>query len=269
MPARDEPDLDPVLSDAVRRAYVRPVDEGTASRHVSAIIAAADAGAQPRARRPRRSRRLWRPALGVGAAVALLLPVGLAAAGVSLPAAVERPYGVIGITLPNQHADAPPAVTTPRSPAPSAPAATTTTARPQEPKRSGGAGSKSSSSKPGGRPGGSGSAGQPSTSRRPGTPPPAGPTGSGKGNGNGNGKPAGNGSGNGGNGSGTKSLPVPRRPVAAPKKPAATKPTVKPAKPAKPQTRPNPSPRRDDPSSAAPQNGNAQRNGSPKKDAGA
>ena len=90
MPARDEPDLDPVLADAVRRTYVRPVDEGIASRHVSAIVAAATA-AQASAPRVRRGRRVWRPALGMGAAAMLLcLPVGLAAAGVSLPAIVRE-----------------------------------------------------------------------------------------------------------------------------------------------------------------------------------
>jgi len=100
----DPPDLDPALADAVRRAYVRPVDEVTARRHVSAIVAAA--GEEPVARRPRQRRRVWRPVLAAGAAT-LLLPAGLAVAGVELPNAVERPYRTVGIKLPHQTGSAP------------------------------------------------------------------------------------------------------------------------------------------------------------------
>ena len=106
MPARDEPDLDPALADEVRRTYVRPVGEDVASRHLSAIVAAATA-AERSAPQVQRRRRAWRPVLGMGTAVTLLLPVGLAAAGVSLPAVVEKPYAAVGIELPNQAAEAP------------------------------------------------------------------------------------------------------------------------------------------------------------------
>jgi hypothetical protein len=102
--AHDQPDLDPVLADAVRRAYVRPVDEITARRHVSAIAAAAAVtGVEPVTRRPRR--RVLHSALAAGA-TALLLPVGLAVAGVTLPSALREPFRAVGITLPNQTSDA-------------------------------------------------------------------------------------------------------------------------------------------------------------------
>jgi len=98
----DQHDLDPALAGAVRRAYVRPVDEITAQRHVSAIVAAAaragDAPAQP----PRRvRRRVWQTVVATATTV-LAVPVGMAAAGVTLPDAVTQPYRSIGIALPHQ-----------------------------------------------------------------------------------------------------------------------------------------------------------------------
>jgi hypothetical protein len=120
----DQPPVDDALAAAVRRVYVRPVDERTASEHVSAIVAAAaepatHAVAAPSARR----RRGWRVGLAAGAAT-LLLPVGLAAAGVTLPDAVEQPFKAVGIELPNQPRPEPPAPATPaaRPPAPRLPA---------------------------------------------------------------------------------------------------------------------------------------------------
>ena len=97
----DQLDVAPGLADAVRRAYVRPVGEAVATRQVSAIVAAAGAGAEPADRRPRG--RVWRSALSLAAAT-LVLPAGLATAGVSLPDALERPYRAVGITLPHQSA---------------------------------------------------------------------------------------------------------------------------------------------------------------------
>ncbi len=134
----DQPELDPALADAVRRAYVRPVDEGTAQRHVNAMIAAsAAAGDEPVARRSPR-RRSWRVAV-TATATTLLLPAGLALAGVSLPGAVEEPYRFVGITLPHQSPRTPavptPARTIPTpttSPAP-ANSATTTPRAPEQP----------------------------------------------------------------------------------------------------------------------------------------
>lgn len=124
----DQPVIDPDLAAAVRRVYVRPVDEATAQRHVNAVVAAATEAAggetlvrRPGRRRPRARRRAWRSALAAGGA-ALLLPVGLAVAGVSLPSAVDDPYLAVGITLPHQPHTAPPA-TGPAKPG----AATTTT----------------------------------------------------------------------------------------------------------------------------------------------
>ena len=124
----DQPDLDPALADAVRRAYVRPVDEVTATRHVSAMVAASGASEQPAAAPARLRRRVWRPALAATAAT-LLLPVGLAAAGVTLPEAVEEPYEVVGISLPNQPRDVRPAPAAPPV-APLTPATTTSTPAP-------------------------------------------------------------------------------------------------------------------------------------------
>jgi hypothetical protein len=129
----DQPNLAPALADAVRRAYVRPVDEGTAGRHMSAIVAAASAGGEPVARRSRHRRRVWRPILAAAAAT-LLLPVGLAVAGVSLPNALQQPYRAVGISLPHQTGHAAPAPVpamrpvTPHTPA--VPPATATPARP-------------------------------------------------------------------------------------------------------------------------------------------
>ncbi len=255
MPARDEPDLDPVLADAVRRTYVRPVDEGIASRHVSAIVAAATA-AQASAPRVRRGRRVWRPALGMGAAAMLLcLPVGLAAAGVSLPAIVQEPYDAVGIDLPDQTAEtsAPRRVPAPSSVTSRTPAITTTT-RPPASAASGTARPKSSASP--GRSGTSNGDDRPATSDRPATTPPA--------NGNGDRNDA-NGNANGnGNAPSAKPPPAPRRPVTPPRKPT----TVTPGsgrKPATPSVRPNLGPRQDP---ATPPNGKAQSNGSPKQGAG-
>lgn len=126
----DQPELDPALADAVRRAYVGPVGEGTAQRHLSAIVAAstADASTPIADRTPRR--RAWWTAVAVGATT-LLLPAGLAVAGVSLPDAVEQPYRAVGIQLPHQATDKPPLrvispTTTRTTPA------TTTTPRPTD-----------------------------------------------------------------------------------------------------------------------------------------
>src|SRR3954449_8278343 len=131
MPRRDHDEIDPALSEAVRRTYVRPVDDEVAAQHVTQIAAAAQAGgtsARPaptaRARRP-----LWRPALAAVAAV-LLLPAALAVAGVNLPGPVDAPYDKVGIKLPNQSDEAPSRATpaTPATPATSAsPAARPTT----------------------------------------------------------------------------------------------------------------------------------------------
>lgn len=105
MSTDDHPDLDPQLADAVRRAYVRPLDEATARRHVSAISAAAAAAEGQLVRPPARShRRPWR-AVAAGVAATMLLPVGLAVAGVSLPKVVSRPYDSIGVSLPHQSSD--------------------------------------------------------------------------------------------------------------------------------------------------------------------
>jgi hypothetical protein len=128
MAPADQPHLDPDLVDAVRGAYVRPVDEATASRHVSAIVAAASAGGESLARRSRQRWRGWRPVVAAAGA-ALLLPVGLAVAGVNLPHAIEGPYRAIGIHPPHRahHEPAPatpaaaprttPGSVTPRRPA--------------------------------------------------------------------------------------------------------------------------------------------------------
>lgn len=139
MPPADKPDIDPVLADAVRRVYVRPVDEATARRHVSAMVTAASAGTDPAAHPARPPRRLWRPVLAAAAAT-LLAPVGLAAAGVKLPDAVEEPYRAVGIDLPRQERDAErapaPAVRpiAPRKPSlPSAPTRARPTGTPRAP----------------------------------------------------------------------------------------------------------------------------------------
>src|SRR3954466_10135664 len=102
MPRRDDHDVDPALAEAVRRTYVRPVDDDVAARHVTQIADAARAGGTPArpALRAGARRRLWRPALAAAAAV-LLLPVALATAGVELPDAVDAPYREVGIRLPH------------------------------------------------------------------------------------------------------------------------------------------------------------------------
>ncbi len=105
MSTDDQPDLDPQLAKAVRRAYVQPLDEATVTRHVSAISAAAAAEEGELVRPSARShRRPWRAA-AAGVAATLLLPVGLAVAGVSLPKVVSRPYDSIGVSLPHQAGD--------------------------------------------------------------------------------------------------------------------------------------------------------------------
>jgi hypothetical protein len=98
----EEPELDPALADAVRRAYVQPVDQGTAARHVTAMASVA-AAQDPIVARSVVTwpGRIWRPALA-GAAATVLLPAALAVAGVSLPRAIDRPYGALGIALPHQ-----------------------------------------------------------------------------------------------------------------------------------------------------------------------
>ena len=106
----DQPEVDPALADAVRDTLVHPVDPATARRHLSAMVAAAEAGAQPAARRWRPRRPMWRTGLAAGAAT-LLLPAGLSFAGVPLPAIVEWPYHAIGFDLPKSPPEA-----TPRSP---------------------------------------------------------------------------------------------------------------------------------------------------------
>lgn len=136
----DQPDADisPVLADAVRDAYVQPVDEGTARRHLSLMVATAAAGHAPARRRLRQHRRAWRSALAA-TATTLLLPVGLAAAGVTLPGALEQPYRAIGIDLPHQSDDretAPsgrPARATATPAAPATPPASVTPAAPARP----------------------------------------------------------------------------------------------------------------------------------------
>lgn len=131
MSTDDPPDLDPQLAEAVRRAYVQPVDEVTARRHVSAIAAAASAAGEA-VRRPARSRRRTWQAAAAGVTATLLLPVGLAVAGVSLPQAVSRPYRSIGVPLPHQpRQDATP--TTPRVD-PRAPAMPGTSTAPPPPR---------------------------------------------------------------------------------------------------------------------------------------
>lgn len=99
------------LEDRIRRAYVRPVDEDVAARHLAAI-GVATREAQP-VRAPRRRRaRLWRPVLATGLAV-VALPAGLAVAGVDLPDAIDKPYDVVGVDLPNQTSGGDAPATTP------------------------------------------------------------------------------------------------------------------------------------------------------------
>ena len=141
----DQPELDPALADAVRRAYVRPVDEATAAEHVTAMAAAATGSTAPVTARTTGRRRGWRLGLAAGVAT-LALPVGLAAAGVALPDVVERPFDAVGIQLPNQPAGAPqgspaPAVPVPRPITPLIPAlpatpATPATGKPRTPAQS-------------------------------------------------------------------------------------------------------------------------------------
>src|SRR5205085_1017824 len=77
------------------------------------MLAAAAREETPAARPARQSRRrLWRPIAAVGLA-ALLLPAGLAAAGVDLPTAVDKPYEIVGIALPHQERTARPRHATP------------------------------------------------------------------------------------------------------------------------------------------------------------
>lgn len=156
MSTDDQPDLDPQLAEAVRRAYVQPLDEATVTRHVSAIFSAAAAAEGEFVRPPARShRRAWRAA-AAGVAATLMLPVGLAVAGVSLPKVVSRPYDSIGVSLPHQANDdaqpatpgaIPPTPTTPRtstSPAPRAGSqpATRPEDRPKAARKDGAAGSQ-------------------------------------------------------------------------------------------------------------------------------
>lgn len=105
MPPSDSPDIDRALTEAIRRAYVRPVDGHVAARHVSAMAAAAREAdvvpASPSGSPPRPRLRSWRPAFATGLAV-LASPAGLAAAGVTLPAPISAPYDAVGLELPNQ-----------------------------------------------------------------------------------------------------------------------------------------------------------------------
>lgn len=116
----DEPELDTAIAGAVRRAYVRPVDEATAEEHVSAMAAAAAGSAAEATGGTTRRGRGWRIGLAAGFAT-LALPVGLAAAGVALPDVLSGPFGAVGVELPNQPAD------TREAPAPPPPAGRPTT----------------------------------------------------------------------------------------------------------------------------------------------
>ena len=102
------PDFPEDFADAVRRSYEHPVDDATAKRHVTAMVRVAQEAADPPfAPTPvpaRRRRRALRPAFAAGLA-ALVLPAGLAVAGVQLPDAVNAPYDVVGVELPNQASD--------------------------------------------------------------------------------------------------------------------------------------------------------------------
>lgn len=144
----DQHDLDPAIADAVRRAYVQPVDEITAQRHVSAIVATAaqPGGASVPARRSRR--RVWQTVAATVTAV-VVVPVGMAAAGVTLPDAVERPYRAIGIVLPHQERSGRSA---PRAPSANPTTRTTTAASPGAPQPKAPRGQGSSSTRPGAAP---------------------------------------------------------------------------------------------------------------------
>jgi hypothetical protein len=72
---------------------------------------------------------VWRPVLAAAAAT-LLLPVGLAVAGVSLPRAFEQPYRSVGVTLPHQTRDVPSPAKRPVTP-PTPPTTRATTAPPR------------------------------------------------------------------------------------------------------------------------------------------
>jgi hypothetical protein len=105
------------FEELVRRSYVRPLDEDVAARHLTAIAAAArEQEASPHALAPSRQRRrlglAWRPALATGLA-ALVLPTGLAVAGVDLPDPVNAPFDAVGIELPNQSSSVDAAPATP------------------------------------------------------------------------------------------------------------------------------------------------------------
>ena len=135
-----QPEVDPALADAVRDAFVCSVDPATARRHLSAIVAAADAGSQPAPRRSRARRPMWRTGLAAGAAT-LLLPVGLSFAGVPLPAVVEKSYRAIGLDLPESPREAPYApATVPRSTTPATPTAEPSIERDRSPAGEGRAG---------------------------------------------------------------------------------------------------------------------------------
>src|SRR4051812_50177284 len=92
MPRRDHDEIDPALTEAVRRTYVRPVDDEVAAQHVTQIAAAARAGGTPARPAPaaRAPRRAWRPAFAAAAAL-LLLPVALATAGGGPPPPAAPP----------------------------------------------------------------------------------------------------------------------------------------------------------------------------------
>ena len=115
---------------AAARAGAEPLSRRPRGRRRT--WAAAGVGGEPLSRRPRGRRRTWRPILAAAAAT-LLLPVGLAFAGVSLPGAVERSYRAVGIELPDQARDAQPPPTR-RQVTPHTPTPTSTTAKPARPR---------------------------------------------------------------------------------------------------------------------------------------
>lgn len=110
MRAQPSTPIDPAVTETVRRLYVRPVDPERAQRDAATIAEAARLADQTRgpvvaagvASSSRRRRMpLWRPALA-GIAALVVVPGGMATAGMDLPDAVEAPYRAVGIALPNQ-----------------------------------------------------------------------------------------------------------------------------------------------------------------------
>jgi hypothetical protein len=89
------------ISDAVRRAYSAPVDDGVRERHVAAIAAAAREPDTVTVSARRHGRRRVGTALAAGLAL-FAAPAGLAVAGVALPEPARAPFDAVGIELPNQ-----------------------------------------------------------------------------------------------------------------------------------------------------------------------